>query len=31
MRVVHKPVEDPVGYGGVADLLVPLGNGNLRS
>lgn len=31
MRVVHQAVEDAVGDGGVADLLVPLGDRNLRS
>ncbi len=29
MSVVHEPVEDTVGDGGVADLLVPLHDGNL--
>jgi len=29
MSVVHEPVEDAVSDGGVADLLVPLGDGNL--
>jgi hypothetical protein len=29
MSVVHEPVEDAVGDGGVADLLVPLDDGNL--
>ncbi len=31
MRVVNQTVEDAVGDGGVADLLVPLDDGNLRS
>jgi hypothetical protein len=31
MSVVHEPVEDTVGDGGVSDLLVPLQDGNLRS
>ena len=30
MSVVHETVEDAVGDGGVADLLVPLGHGELR-
>ena len=29
MSVVHQPVKDAVGDRGVADLLVPLGDGNL--
>ena len=29
MSVVHEPVEDTVSDGGVADLLVPLDDGNL--
>ena len=29
MSVVHEPVEDTVGDGGIADLLVPLDDGNL--
>ena len=31
MSVVHEPVEDAVGDGGVADLFMPLSDGNLRS
>ena len=29
MSVVHEPVEDTVGDGGIADLLMPLDDGNL--
>ena len=31
MSVMHESVKDTVGDGGVPDLLVPLGDGDLRS
>jgi hypothetical protein len=31
MRVVHQPVEDAIGQGGISDLFVPAGYRQLRS
>ncbi len=31
MGIVHQPVEDAIGGGGIADLLVPAGDRQLRS